>query len=171
MTTDKAFERLKFTIVNQNKPNKTDLDALIILAEWINQSKKQEITNNYLFAKMYCYNFAHEVLFYKDSYKNNFKISQSKIHKVLEMPLETVIKITMDKINTNEFDNFSNEIGLPDKHPALKTEEEEIKSKEIIKANEPKFLRYASGIFEYQEFEENITNQITESINKYKDLK
>jgi hypothetical protein len=167
MMTDNAINRLLFTISKQNKPNKTDFESLKTLAEWIERSKKEEIRNNYLFAKMYVYNFTHEVLHYKDSFKSSYGISQKKIHQVLEMPLERIIDIAREKINTNEYNLFTKSIGLSRKF--VRTPEEIESDTKLIEDNQDDFVKFGFGYFDKTEFEENIINQITESINKYKD--
>ena len=95
ITTDKAIERLAYTITKQNKPNQTDLDSLKVIAEFVEKSKKQEITNNYLFAKMYVYSFLHEISYYNESFDTNYAFSQRKLNSVLKMSLEDNIKCTI----------------------------------------------------------------------------
>lgn len=167
MITTKAIERLAFTITKQNKPNQTDLDALKTLVEWIDNSKKQEIRNNYLFAKMYVYNFVHEVLHYKDSFNFNYGKSQKKIHEILEMPLNKNIEIAREKINAHEYQLFAIEKGISQKF--VRSSEEIESDQKIISENESEFLKYGFGYFENIDFEDRIVNQITEAINKYKE--
>lgn len=168
MTTKKAFDRLAYTISKQNKPNQTDLEALKTIAEYVDLSKKQEVTSNYLFAKIYSYSFLNEVCFYRESFKSGYLQAQKKLHKILASPLTDIIKRTMDRINTHEYDLFAKSIGLLDTHPATKTESIIEKERELIKGNEKDLLKYAFGVHDYKEFEATLTDQISEAINKYK---
>lgn len=171
MTQDKAFERLAFTITKQNKPNQTDLEALKVIAEFVENAKKKEITSNYLFAKMYVYNFTNEVTHIKDSFKDNFRISQNNLHRVLKATLEENIKWAMTILNNNEYLLFCKSLNLYTPFVPVRNPEQIAHDEKIIKENEEELLKYGFGIFEYDLFEEKITNQILHAINQYKDLK
>ena len=170
ITTDKAFERLIFTITKQNKPNQTDLEALKVIAEYVENSKKQEIRNNYLFAKMYVYNFTNEVTHLKDSFSNTFRIAQNNLHKALKLPLESSIKNCMNILNNNEYLLLCKRLNLNTPFVMVRNTEQIKHDEEIIKHNEEELLKYGFGIFEYDIFEEKIVNQITHAINQYKTL-
>lgn len=170
ITTDKAIERLAYTITKQNKPNQTDLDSLKVIAEFVEKSKKQEIRNNYLFAKMYVYNFIHEVLYYNESYKNNYKFSQLQLHRTLNNSLENIIKIAMDKLNTHEYQLLIEGLGITSNHFIIRNLEQIENDKEITENNKEILLKFAKGFYEYEDFEEKIKDQIVFCINKFKDL-
>ena len=55
MKLKQAFERLKFTISKQNKPNEKDIEAFNKLAEYFDKQNKDVIQENLLFAKLYAY--------------------------------------------------------------------------------------------------------------------
>lgn len=164
MTTNQAVERLIYTVTNQNKPNQNDLEALKVLAEYVDNSKKEYIQQNYLFAKMYLYNFIHEVYHYKDSIKNNYKYSQKSLRGFLELPLTVILEETRVKLNTHEYELYAKSLGLNTEH--LKADNEN--DYQILKENKDEILKYAFGIIEKENFEELITDQITELINRYK---
>jgi len=168
MTTDKAFERLIFTISKQNKPNQTDLEALKCIAEYVDNSKKQEIRDGYLFAKMYCYNFIHEIQHLKDSYLFNYKITQNNLHEYLKRPLYLSLEILRNKVNNHEYTLFAESLGFSKKF--IRTKEEQESDKKLIKENEDEFLKYSFGVFNDIEFEQKMTEQIVFAINKFKHL-
>jgi hypothetical protein len=170
ITTDKAIERLAFTITKQNKPNQTDLESLKIIAEFIENSKKKEITDSYLFAKMYVYNFIHEVMYYNESYEYNYKFSQQKLHNVLSDTLENTIKIAMSKLNTHEYQLLIENLGMTANHFVIRNLEQIENDKQITENNKEILLKFAKGFYEYEDFEERIKDQIVFCINNYKDL-
>ena len=52
MNIGQSINRLSYTIKNQNKPNTSDVNALNEVIKFINQTTKEEINNNELFAKL-----------------------------------------------------------------------------------------------------------------------
>lgn len=168
ITTDKAFERLIFTITKQNKPNQTDLEALKVIAEYVENSKKQEIRNNYLFAKMYVYNFIHEIMHFKDSFLFNYKTSQLNLHSFLKIPLEVSLEIMRTKVNTHEYSLFCENIGMSKSY--IRNKQEQENDKELMKKNSDDFTFYSKGVFNKEQFEKKMTDQIVYAINQYKTL-
>lgn len=170
ITTDKAIERLAFTITKQNKPNQTDLDSLKVIAEFIENSKKKETTSNYLFAKMYVYAFIHEISYYNESFDTNYAFSQRKLNNVLKMSLEDNIKDVMNRLNTHEYQLLIENLGMTAKHYVIRNKNQQENDALILEQNKEKLEKYALGIFNYEDFEEKIKDQIIFCINNYKDL-
>lgn len=170
ITTDKAIERLAFTITKQNKPNQTDLDSLKVIAEYIENSKKKEISDNYLFAKMYVYSFLHEISYYNESFDTNYSFSQRKLNSVLKMSLEDNIKDVMNRLNAHEHQLLIEGLGMVAKHNVIRNKNQQESDALILEQNKEKIDKYTKGIFNYEDFEEKIKDQIVFCINKFKDL-
>jgi len=168
ITTDKAIERLAFTISKQNKPNQTDLDALKIIAEFVENSKKQEVTRNYLFAKLYVNTFLNETLFLKDSLNNGYVNSQKIISRILKLSLKDNIKYCMDKLNEHEFWLFCESIGFKNSTAKIRTEEEIEIDDQLKNKHQEDFLKYGLGVHDYEQFEEKIKDQVNFCINQFK---
>ena len=66
MKTKEAVSRLSYTIAKGNKPNETDKVALNALIKFINNSDKEVVQENLLFAKLYTIVLSDFLLNYKD---------------------------------------------------------------------------------------------------------
>jgi hypothetical protein len=80
MNIGQSINRLSYTIKNQNKPNKSDVNALNEVIKFINQTTKQEINDNELFAKLYVMNFITQLRL-----TSNLNLAQKNVNKILKM--------------------------------------------------------------------------------------
>jgi hypothetical protein len=166
MTLEKNVERMFWRLQNGSfNPNQNDFKAMTEIVEWINRQKQQSIHEQYLFAKLYCHVFIQEIEYYKDT-----KFAQRKIHEYLKLPIANHYEIFHKALNDYEMNRFSRKIGLTEKHPAFRTDAEEQKDNELLKQNQADFTKYFKGIWEYEQVEKGLNNQITEAINHYKNL-
>lgn len=78
-----AIKRLSFTTSNGNKANDSDVDALNVIIQWINNEKEKRINENRYFGKMVIYTYLRELDHFQDS-----NLAERKIHDILERPLE-----------------------------------------------------------------------------------
>lgn len=103
MNLQKALNRLSYTIGNQNKCNKTDVDAFNVLIDWINdQDLKQRLHYNHHFCKMVMFIY-NDLLIH---YKGDNEVVEKEIQKALEEPLHLFyerFKIIMDTFSLNKF--------------------------------------------------------------------
>jgi hypothetical protein len=53
MKLKEAFDRLRFTLSKQNKPNQTDIEAFNEIGKYFALHQKDIIQDNLLFAKLY----------------------------------------------------------------------------------------------------------------------
>jgi len=166
MTIEKAMQRIVWRVSNGNyTPNQNDVDAVTIVAEWINRQKTQEIQQNRLFAKMYVYSFINELEFYKD-----IKFAQIKINETLKTPLIQLYNNFKDRLNAVELINKKKSIGFSNLHPFKITEEQKQKERDLIKENFEDVQKYILGVWTSEKIEKGLNNQITEAINQYKNL-
>lgn len=166
MTIEKAFQRLSWRFTNGKfEPNDNDLEALRFVGEWINREKGDSLHIHTIFAKLFVYTFIHELEFYKD-----IEFAQKKINEILSKRLEHLYSDFGNRLNLLELSKYRRSIGITDKHPAIMTEEENIKQKEIVLSNSSELKKFIIGIWEQEKIEQSLNDNITEAINRYKNL-
>ena len=166
MTIEKALQRIVWRVSNgAHTPNQNDVEAVTIVAEWINRQKAQELQQNRLFAKMYVYCFIHELDFYKD-----LKFAQRKLHEILKTPLKQLYNDFKDKLNLIELNTLKKSLGFSNLHPLLITDEEIGKEADLIKENSETIQKYVFGIWTPEKITNGLNSQISEAINHYKNL-
>lgn len=168
---EKAINRLQWRFKNQNVKvneskiiiNELDIKAVDFLTEWINQQKKESLAENEMFAKLFCYAFKNELIFYKGDPKQSLR----KICEQLELTVNYHYDEIHSTLNSLELFKYSEEIGMINKHPVLRTEEENNKNKEILKKDE-NFMNKIKGTWSIESVYKSLNNSITEIINKYR---
>lgn len=168
MNVNKAIERLLFTFQKGNKPNENDLTALKVIAEYIDNSRKEELQFGQLFAKMFIYNFLTEANFYGEYHESRYKFSINRIRQVLELSFESQIELLRDRLNLREFIRYAKSKGLDCEHRLIDPPEQKELEKKLIKEDEYYNKLLIDGFYEKYEFEEKICNIISDLINEYK---
>jgi len=167
-TIERAMEQFAYRLQNgRYEPNQNDVDAFKFVAEWINREKEKEINQHLLFAKLFCLVFSQEVKFYD----GDFKFAQKKMHDYLKHPIQHYYDIFLKEINDVAMNKFIKSIGISDKHPALVTDSEELKEKEILANHTEEIEKYFNGVFEEDKVYQSLNNTISEFINLYKNEK
>ncbi len=174
MNIEKALNRINWRFknpqvkINESKIiiNQTDIDAIDFLTNWIEQQKKETKQENLLFAKVFCYSFKNEIIFYNGS----AKFAQSKLVDILKQPLEHHYDEVHKILNNFDLWNYSKEIGLSKKHPALKTDEEEKIDLQILESKDPVLLKKIMDNWTKESVYKSLNNTITEAINRFKNL-
>jgi hypothetical protein len=172
---EKAMEQMAYRLQNgKYEPNQNDLDAFKFMAEWINREKAKEITQNILFAKLFCHTFAQEV----EYYKGDFKFAQAIIHEYLKHPIEFYYDKFVKKINDCASNQFIGSLG--NQHTSLGykmgveqigySEDDKKVNSKIILDNQIEIEKHFLGIYEEDKVYASLNNTITEFINKYKNL-
>jgi hypothetical protein len=166
MTIEKAMQRIVWRVSNgTHTPNQNDIEAVTIVAEWINRQKAQEIQQNRIFAKMYVYCFINELQFYQ-----NLKFAQKKLHEILKTPLIQLYEKFKDKLNNVEYNSLTKSLGLCNLHPLVMTQEQKDKEAVLTKDNFEDIQNHLLGIWTSEKVEKGLTNIISEAINHYKNL-
>ena len=127
----KDIDRLIYTISNQNKPNKNDIDALNGVIEYVNSEKDRLINNHRMFARIYISSFTYGI--YKTN--GNYQKISNNLLDVLKTPLETIYNDFHQQMNETEFENVTDLLGMSNKHPAIRTPEENENDKRIVSEN------------------------------------
>lgn len=172
MNIEKALNRINWRFKNQQVKineskiiiNQSDVDAIDFLTNWVDQQKKETKQENLLFAKIFCYAFKNELIFYNGS----AKFAQRKLVDIIKIPLENHYDKVHEVLNMFDLHNYSKEIGLNQKHPALKTEQEEKIDMDILKSKDPEMLKKILGNWTKESVYKSLNNTITEAINKFK---
>ena len=111
--------------------NSDDLEALNGIIEYVNKEKERQLNNYHLFAKLYISSYTKEI--YKT--KGNYQLIADSLRMTLKRPLESIYDDFHQQINETEFENISKVLGLSDKHPILRTDQENENDEKIIKEN------------------------------------
>lgn len=163
MTIEKSFDWLfkRFQTPNTIKPCKFDFDCLTFLAEWCNREKQTNIQENVLFAKLFCYVFIQEIQHYKD-----IEFAQKSMKDILTLDLHSHYQLFTQKLNDVEFNKYLISIGI---NPESKHF--------LIDDTEAEKLKHAENFFKKvnqwsdEQVEKSLNAQITETINRYQNLK
>jgi len=119
---------------------------------------------------MYVYSFLHEISYYNESFDTNYAFSQRKLNGVLKMSLQDNIKDVMNRLNAHEHQLLIENLGMTAKHHVIRNKNQQENDALILEQNKEKIDKYTKGIFNYEDFEEKIKDQIIFCINNYKDL-
>jgi hypothetical protein len=158
MTLEKNVNRM-FWRLSSGKftPNDTDVKAFKEIVEWINREKSQTLHKQQLFAKLYVDRFLSDVLRFED-----FEFAQYSTNSVLNKPLNMLFEEFQERINLMELIKYCNQKDI-----SLDITDE-VQIEKI--SNEEDFLKMTKGRWTFEQVEKSLSNQITESINKYKNL-
>lgn len=179
MNIEKALNRINWRFknpqikINESKItiNQEDVNAIEFLTNWINNQKKETINQNQLFAKMYCYCLSNEIEFYKD-----VKFANTKLQEKLNEPIENHYNKIVKDLNRLELTKFMQSKGIIMDNVELmmlnqsQQLAQEQKQALILKENEKEVQMYVLGIFKPENVFKSINNQITECINRFKNL-
>ncbi len=179
MNIEKALNRINWRFkntqikINESKItiNEEDVNAIEFLTNWINNQKKETINQNQLFAKMYCYCLSNEIEFYKD-----VKFANRKLQEKLNEPIENHYNKIVNDLNRLELTKYMQSKGIIMDNVELMmlNEAQQLEQNEkqalILKENQKEVQMYVLGIFKPENVFKSINNQITECINKFKNL-
>lgn len=167
MKLKEAFDRLKFTISKQNKPNEKDIEAFNKLAEYFDLQNKDVIQENLLFAKLYAFLLAELTLYYTDV---NF--ATKKINQILSDPLNIRVKYLEKNLKKMEYRNYFNRKKILDPLLKIKTslELEEIHERykdKLPELNNEEFLKCATN-WDFESVAYQLETNINLSLHNFK---
>lgn len=167
MTLKNAIDRLYWRLKNGTwNPNQTDVDAVNELVTYVNNSKKQDIKENILFTKMYCYLFT----ILTDKYKDP-NTAQQELHRILNTKTLNLYENYRSVLNTLEFEKFCNLLDIETDHLKPMSESYEAEQIKIISENKEQFLKHSKGLWEFEEIRIKLNDQISEAYNKFNQTK
>ena len=115
MKTNKAFNRLSWRFTNGKgfTPNQEDKDALNEIIKFVNRQQSETVKNNQLFAKLYIYNLNQELNHFESTVID--KEIQIKLHRLLDMPLESFYKAFHSDMKQNQVSRLVETKGVTKK--------------------------------------------------------
>ena len=158
----KNIDRLKYTFSKGNKINQNDIEALNGIIKYVNKEKERELNNYHLFAKLYISVFTSEI--YKT--KGNYQLISDSLRRTLKRPLESIYDDFHQQMNETEFEILAKVLGLSDKHPVLRTDQENENDKRIIKEN-AKDLTQALSHYNKEDVYDRLNKVISNLIEDY----
>jgi hypothetical protein len=163
-----ALQRIGFTISKQNKPNSTDAEAFNKILWFMNQSIEHNPNKNILFAKLYLYQYRTLYQIYGDE-----KIVQTKLHTILDLPIDYHYKQVQDTVNTYELRKYLDDKGIKSTHFECLDFESRKKIQEEIKENAKKidieeFCQQVES-YDYQTTVDAMNALITLALKTYTD--
>jgi hypothetical protein len=112
MKLKEAFDRLRFTLTKQNKPNQTDIEAFNEIGKYFSLHQKDIVQDNLLFAKLYAFTLSELLTYYSD-----IDFANKELNKVLSEPI-CIEKLSLS-LRTMELRNYFAQRKILD--PFLKT--------------------------------------------------
>lgn len=159
MSIAQSINRLSYTIKNQNKPNTSDVNALNDVIKFINQTTKEEVNKNELFAKLYVMNLITQLRLV-----SNLELAQKNVHKILKMNLYSLYDHCRQDINIVELKDYFNAKGY--KHPYST---ENMKNNSILASEiNPVEFNEVCQTWDLEEATTNLNAMITFALNEYK---
>ena len=159
MNIAQSINRLSYTIQYQNKPNTSDVNALNEVISFINQTTKQEVHENELFAKLYVSNFIMQLRL-----TSNLDLAQKNVNKILKMNLITLYEHARKDVNVVEIKDYFNNKGFKEPYS-----NDNIKNNSKLAAEiNPIEFNDVCQTWDYAETETNLNAIITFALNEFK---
>lgn len=152
-----TFKRLKNSIFQE------DVDALKTINEFFEESKKQTIQDNKLFAKLLCLQLCQNVNHYQ-----NLETALKVLREELQQPLEYNLTFLVSYIETAELTGYLKSIGL---EKSWTNQEELDRQNEIIKEHQKEFIEKLKTNWDFETVEKNFyneANQMLKDVDNYK---
>jgi len=165
MKLSEAFNRLRFTLAKQNKPNQTDIDAFNEIGKYFELHQKDIIQDNLLFAKLYAFTLSELLAYYTD-----INFANKELNKILSEPIR--VEILQLRLKNMELQNYFASKKILD--PFLKTktakELQEIHDRYIDKLPELDSIDFAKcgNNWDIETVKYQLENSINLSIQNFK---
>ena len=162
---DRMFWRIKEAAKTKKFiPNQSDIDAMTFIANWVNSRNEETLREQQLLAKLYSYVFT-------DKLSKNLNLAQSigEMNTLCETPLEYYFKEFHFRFNALKYWSYLEQNKIDFIQEKYQTKEE----KELIMwhiQHDENFMKHALGYWSPEKTEISLTNQITDTLYKYKNL-
>jgi len=167
MKLKEAFDRLRFTLTKQNKPNQTDIEAFNEIGKYFALHQKDIIQDNLLFAKLYTFLLGELTHRYSD-----IDFANKELNKILSEPMSFRINLLKYKIEEMEIRSYFNRKRILDPFLKTKTNEEleEIHNryKEILPELDLNEFEKVLLNWDYEKVIYNLESNIILSITNFK---
>lgn len=162
MKTKDAISRLSYTIGKGNKPNETDKVAMNAIITFINNSDKEVVQENALFAKMYTFILSEFLSNYKD-----INFANAQLNKELNAPMDYHIQRLQSRLKGYELDDFFKSKGVLD---PLLTKENYGTYKHLFPAIDIKEMQEVMEMWDTDQVTAHLNRNINESLTVYKNV-
>lgn len=159
-TIEKALSRIVWRFTNENVKineskiiiNELDQKAVKHIETVLNNYRSSSLNENELFAKLFCYAFKQELLFYN----GNGKLAQKKLLEQLKMPLNQHYDEVHKKLNEIEVINF------------IKSIEKQQNSSEVISSeNQKELIKKINNTWQIDQVYKSLNKTISECLNRF----
>lgn len=161
MTIKRAVEHYIWKLKNVGKPTQKDVDALNTIMQFVENKHKQQINDYDLFVKLYIFVYQEFLNNHNTTVFNS--VPQKELNKLLDRPIEDFINDFTKSQNDIEQRLYFKELGISEKHPALKDLEE--KEKDLNKLKGFDKDRLFGNVWKYNDIKEQLINQINSAID------
>jgi hypothetical protein len=168
MTIKKAVEHFVFKFKNVWSPTKPDVDALNTIMNFVKNKHELQLQNNELFAKLYVMVYAQFLERYNATVFDDIPVKE--LNRYLDTSLERIIQRFTQKLNDSELYSLFEDIGIEDKHPALKKQQEKNKETELLKnaiKDKNNLDKLTGSVWDYETVKENLELQINNTLNLF----
>lgn len=148
----KAAERLAFRFKQDEignstsfRPNRDDVAALETIFGWIDRQKKETISNNTLFAKLYIYFFNQQIRYFETDSLD--MICQKELSKLLDTPLDVYYKAFHKELHSSQISKICERAKKENNSKVDVSELENLYTLDFVTAH--------------------LDNQITEALNRF----
>lgn len=164
--TDLAFKRI-FNVFKRSKEKvyKEDIEALKLINETLEESNKQFVTKNILYAKLLAVQLNQNLNHYSD-----MKTAIKKISEDLTKPLNYHLEVLKTDLNNNDLINFYKSLGINISNPALLNQEQNAKDKKIISENQKEIIEKLKTNWDFEIVEKSFVktaNEFLKDISYY----
>lgn len=162
---ENAIQRMYWRLSNgKYEPNQNDKETLDFVVDWINRQKEETLREQQLFAKMYIHAFLIETLHFKD-----IEFGQKSVNELCQKPLSHFIDRFHQNFNNMLFMQYCFTNGIDTKAVSLQSDDEISQIKKKME-DDKGFQAFTAGRWPIEKIESSLKNQVTEAINRYKDL-
>ena len=157
MDIKKAMQWFKWRLGNETfKPNVSDLEAFNAIIRFYKAQQSEQFAKNELFAKLYIYLFNSFLKHYGATVFD--KIPRMEMHKLLKTPLNVLIQNFTADLNSSEYYQYMEDLGISTDHLAFYSEE---KTKGDVSKIDVKKL----NPWTYQDVEYRLIEEVNHAIN------
>lgn len=159
-----AFDRLAFTIKNQNRPNQTDAEALNVISKNFKLIEQNTITENLPFAKLYTI-----LLCEFTNHYGTVDFANMQLNKELVIPLEVHIEKLKQALKNTKTAQFFQDNEIKDSFLVNKSADElkEIAIRYPKICNAKEFSEY-NNFWDDKDIKSMLFSNINLSIQKFK---
>ena len=161
MTIKKAVDNIVWKLSNVWKSTQKDEDSINTIRRFVYDKHKEQINNYELLAKLYIFVYQEFLRNHNTTVFNS--VPQKELNKLIDRPIEEFIKDFTKSQNDIEQRLYFKELGIEEKHPALKTLEE--KAKDLEKLKDFNKDRLFGTVWKVEDIQPQLINQINSVID------